>query len=102
MVERLLTRTEPLELRQRTFIVEKVVPPDPRRVRVCGITRSISADILQYYLESKRSGCGEVVDIELDVEREEAIVTFQDMEGICLCLQLRELYMILTLICKLK
>ena len=85
MSKTFLKRTAQLKLNQKSLTIEKVDPPHLshlRQVCVSGITSSISADVLELYLESsRRSGGGEVIDIALDVEQGKAIVTFRDTEG---------------------
>jgi len=64
------------------LIVQKPQIPDPRSIKIEGISQGISADVLMLYFENiKRSGGTDVVDIQYIKGSGKAVVTFENVHG---------------------
>lgn len=50
-------------------------------VLVRGIPPGTSQDVLRLFLESRRSGGGDIAEMQLDEKQKSALVTFDDVEG---------------------
>jgi len=60
----------------------EAVVTDTRSVIVSNIPKSLSEDYLRMFLEnSRRSGGGEITDVQLDQKSATAVVTFADPQG---------------------
>lgn len=58
-----------------------VLNETPFAIVVCNICPTVPKQTLELYFENKRSGGSEIQDLEFDVEKRMAVITYSDPKG---------------------
>ena len=79
-LDKVIKKFQRKTLQKQTIVASHVHVPDC--IRVTNLKAGTSEDMVELYFENtKRSGGGEVREVELDEDRNQAIVFFEDWKG---------------------